>query len=140
MPPINILIDIVSAPLWNSSTSSFAGLLTASDFINVIQYYYQNASYPQALEEIELFKLDGLREVERKIGALPPETVSINPMETLYKACERMLNSRARRIPLVDLDERTGRKMVVSVLTQYRILKFIAVNVRISPKYTFKTM
>lgn len=39
-----------------------------------------------------------------------------------------MLKSRARRIPLVDIDDETGRETVVSVITQYRILKFIAVN------------
>lgn len=40
-----------------------------------------------------------------------------------------MLKTRARRIPLVDIDDETQREMVVSVITQYRILKFIAVNV-----------
>ncbi len=40
-----------------------------------------------------------------------------------------MLETRARRIPLVDIDDETGRAMVVSVVTQYRILKFVAVNV-----------
>lgn len=41
-----------------------------------------------------------------------------------------MLKSRARRIPLIDLDDETQQEMVVSVLTQFRILKFVAVNVR----------
>lgn len=41
-----------------------------------------------------------------------------------------MLESRARRIPLVDIDDETQREMVVSVLTQYRILKFVSVNVK----------
>lgn len=41
-----------------------------------------------------------------------------------------MLESRARRIPLVDVDDETQRAMIVSVLTQYRILKFVAVNVK----------
>jgi 5'-AMP-activated protein kinase, regulatory gamma subunit len=41
-----------------------------------------------------------------------------------------MLASRARRIPLIDIDDETRRAMVVSVVTQYRILKFITVNVR----------
>jgi len=40
-----------------------------------------------------------------------------------------MLSSRARRIPLVDIDDETKRELVVSVVTQNRILKFIAVNV-----------
>lgn len=50
-------------------------------------------------------------------------------MRPLYEACRRLLESRARRIPLVDIDDETKREMVVSVITQYRILKFIAVNV-----------
>ena len=40
-----------------------------------------------------------------------------------------MLETRARRIPLVDIDDDTRRQMVCSVITQYRILKFISVNV-----------
>ena len=40
-----------------------------------------------------------------------------------------MLESKARRIPLIDVDDETKRAMVVSVVTQYRILKFVAVNV-----------
>lgn len=45
-----------------------------------------------------------------------------------------MLASRARRIPLVDIDDETHRAMVVSVVTQYRILKFVAVNVKETTK------
>lgn len=58
----------------------------------------------------------------------PLETVSVHPEKPLYEACRRMLQTRARRIPLVDIDDETGRETVVSVITQYRILKFIAVN------------
>jgi len=49
---------IVSAPLWDSKQSAFAGLLTSTDYINVIQYYRQ---YPDRLSEIEKFRLSGLR-------------------------------------------------------------------------------
>jgi len=117
---------IVSAPLWDSHTSTFAGLLTTSDYINVIQYYWQN---PEALNQIDQFKLSSLRDIEKAIGVLPLETISVHPTRPLYEACREMLQTRARRIPLVDIDDETGREMVVSVITQYRILKFIAVNV-----------
>jgi 5'-AMP-activated protein kinase, regulatory gamma subunit len=60
---------------------------------------------------------------------VPPETVSVDPEKPLYEACRKMLKSRARRIPLISLDSQTGRTMVTSVITQYRILKFVAVNV-----------
>lgn len=117
---------IVSAPLWNSKTSRFAGLLTAADYINVIQYYFQN---PDKMDKIEDLTLNGLREVEKAIGAVPIETISIYPFKSLYEACVKMTQSKARRIPLIDVDEETGREVVVSVLTQYRILKFVALNV-----------
>ncbi|KAL1990789.1 hypothetical protein VTN49DRAFT_5792 [Thermomyces lanuginosus] len=125
---LNILIQngIVSAPLWDSSTSTFAGLLTTSDYINVIQYYFQN---PAKLDQIDQFRLNSLRDVEKALGVAPPETISIDPERPLYEACRRMLSSRARRIPLVSNDSETDRPLVVSVVTQYRILKFVAVNV-----------
>jgi CBS domain-containing protein len=117
---------IVSAPLWDSHTSTFAGLLTTSDYINVVQYYWQN---PDALSQIDQFRLSSLRDIERAIGVSPLETLSVHPERPLYEACREMLKARARRIPLVDIDDETGREMVVSVITQYRLLKFIAVNV-----------
>ncbi|AEO62783.1 uncharacterized protein THITE_2107373 [Thermothielavioides terrestris NRRL 8126] len=124
---LNILIQngIVSAPLWDSRNSTFAGLLTSTDYINVIQYYCQ---FPDEIDQVDQFRLSSLRDIERAIGVLPLETVSVHPMRPLYEACRRMLKTRARRIPLVDVDDETGREMVVSVITQYRILKFIAVN------------
>jgi 5'-AMP-activated protein kinase, regulatory gamma subunit len=131
--------------LWDSKTSTFAGLLTTSDYINVIQYYWQN---PDALAQVDQFRLNSLRgeiervsimlsrplltqalEIEKAIGVQPIETVSIHPEKPLYDACRKMLESRARRIPLVDIDDETQRAVVVSVVTQYRILKFVAVNV-----------
>lgn len=68
-------------------------------------------------------------EVEKALGVAPPETISIDPERPLYEACRRMLESRARRIPLVTNDSQTDRSHVLSVITQYRILKFVAVNV-----------
>lgn len=134
---LTILIQngIVSAPLWNSDKSQFAGLLTSYDFINVIQYYQQYHSYPDAIAQIDTFRLDGLREVEKKVGAIPPETISIDPSSNLYDACKAIYTAKARRIPLVDKDSETGREMLVSVLTQYRILKWLAINVRESFMY-----
>ena len=135
---------IISAPLWDSKTSSFAGLLTTSDYLNLIQYYWQN---PEAVNRIDQFKLNSLRgqprikivdyhdklivdkDIEKSLGVQPLETVSIHPDRPLYDACRKMLESRARRMPLIDVDDETKRAMVVSVVTQYRILKFVAVNV-----------
>ncbi|KAL7785273.1 nuclear protein SNF4 [Trichoderma ceciliae] len=124
---LNILIQnsIVSAPLWDSHTARFAGILTATDYINVIQYHCQ---FPDEMSKLDQFRLGSLRDIEKAIGATPIESVSVHPSRPLYEALRRMLKTRARRIPLVDVDDETGRETVISVITQYRILKFIAVN------------
>ena len=73
-------------------------------------------------------------DIEKALGVKPIETISIHPDRPVYEACRKMLESRARRIPIVDSDDETRRTMVVSVITQYRILKFIAVNVKETQK------
>lgn len=40
-----------------------------------------------------------------------------------------LIQTHARRLPLIDRDSATGHEVVVSVMTQYRMLKFIAINV-----------
>ncbi|KAG0091924.1 AMP-activated serine/threonine-protein kinase regulatory subunit [Podila epicladia] len=120
--------NIVSAPLWDSTKHKFAGMLTATDFINLIQFYYSHSSYTAAIREMDLFQISQLRDVEKEIGVPPPELFSLHPLQSLYDACHLLVESRSHRLPLVDVDSETGEEMIVSVLTQYRILKFIAMN------------
>ena len=70
-----------------------------------------------------------IEDIEKAINVAPLETSSIHPLRPLYEACRRMLETHSHRIPLIDIDDETKRAMVVSVVTQYRILKFVAVNV-----------
>ncbi|CAO3672159.1 unnamed protein product [Rhizopus microsporus] len=127
---LNVLVQngIVSAPLWSSETQKFSGMLTVADFINLIQYYYTHSSVDEALKEMENFELAHLRNVEKQVGAPAPQLVSMNPMSTLYDACKLLAESRAHRVPLLDKEPGTGTETIVSVITQYRILKFIASN------------
>lgn len=52
---------VVSAALWNSEKSRFAGMLTVSDIIHLIQYYYHTASYESAAADVETVRLEDLR-------------------------------------------------------------------------------
>ncbi|GJJ13809.1 hypothetical protein Clacol_008066 [Clathrus columnatus] len=120
---------VVSAPLWNSEQRSFAGMLTVSDIIHLIQYYYWTvSSYDLAAAQVEEVRLESLREIERKLNVPPPPLLSIHPMQPLYEACKMLIKTHARRLPLLDSDNQTGDEAVISVLTQYRLLKFIAIN------------
>ena len=54
-------LGVVSAPLWNSERSCFAGMFTVSDIIHLIQYYYKCSSYDAAAADVETFRLESLR-------------------------------------------------------------------------------
>lgn len=70
-----------------------------------------------------------LLDIEAALSVPPPPLLSCHPLRPLLEACQLLMKTHARRLPLLDYDEQTGIETVVSVLTQYRILKFIAMNV-----------
>ncbi|CAE6521461.1 unnamed protein product [Rhizoctonia solani] len=125
-----LLNGVVSAPLWDSDTSSFAGMFTVADIIHLIQYYYHTSSYDNAAADVEHFRLESLRRIERELKVPTPPTQTVHPLKPLYEACRLLIQTHARRLPLLDYDEQTGSQVVLSVLTQYRVLKFIAINCR----------
>jgi hypothetical protein len=71
--------------------------------------------------------------VEKDLGVAPPPLLSEHPSSSMFEAAKRLIQTHARRLPLLDLDSDTGHEVIVSVLTTYRLLKFISINVRLSP-------
>ncbi|KAI6007363.1 hypothetical protein EDD15DRAFT_2210735 [Pisolithus albus] len=123
-----LLNGVVSAPLWNSEKSKFAGMLTVLDIIHLIQYYYDNANYDTATADVETFRLESLRDIEKSLGVATPPMLREHPSSTIYDAAKLLIQTHARRLPLLDYDTETGHEVIVSVLTQYRLLKFISIN------------
>ena len=68
-------------------------------------------------------------DIEKSLGVATPPLLREHPSSTLYVAAKRLIQTHARRLPLLDYDTETGHEVVVSVLTQYRLLKFISINV-----------
>ncbi|GAA6009125.1 AMP-activated serine/threonine-protein kinase regulatory subunit SNF4 [Rhodotorula paludigena] len=120
---------VISAPLYDSTTHRFAGMFTLADVVHLIQYYYLTAhEYENVVKEVEAFQLESLRKIEQAIDVPPPPTISVHPDQPLSDACAALVRTHARRLPLVDRDDQTGQETIISVLTQYRVLKFIAIN------------
>ncbi|OSX67628.1 hypothetical protein POSPLADRAFT_1176519 [Postia placenta MAD-698-R-SB12] len=120
---------VVSAPLWNSEQSCFAGMFTVSDIIHLIQYYWQFSSYDNASQDVETFRLESLRGMASfTLGVATPPLLRDHPSSSLYDAAKLLIQTHARRVPLLDNDSDTGHEVIVSILTQYRLLKFISIN------------
>jgi 5'-AMP-activated protein kinase, regulatory gamma subunit len=143
---------VVSAPLWNSEESKFAGMLTVLDIIHLIQFYHRTTTFDSATADVEHFRLGSLRgrfeffsyqcnssrhlEIEQHLGVAPPPLLREHPSSSLYAAAKLLIQTHARRVPLLDKDSETGHEVIVSTLTQYRLLKFIAINVRVPAGFT----
>ncbi|WOO81179.1 5'-AMP-activated protein kinase subunit gamma [Vanrija pseudolonga] len=132
---VMLLYGVVSAPLWNTTSATFAGMFTVQDVIHLIQFYYHTSSWEGATADVEQFRLQSLRDIERELHVPPPPLLSIHPLQPLIDACKFLIQTHARRLPLIDKDSQTGGEVVISVLTQYRVLKFIAMNCRDITQY-----
>jgi hypothetical protein len=76
-----------------------------------------------------LQKSELMPDIEKTLSVPPPPLLSVHPLRPLYDACRFLIRTHARRLPLIDKDTQTSSEVVISVLTQYRVLKFIAMNV-----------
>jgi len=72
---------------------------------------------------------DSSSAIERELGVAPPPLTREHPSSSLFDAAKLIIQTHARRLPLLDNDSETGHEVIISVLTQYRLLKFISINV-----------
>ena len=119
---------VQSAPIWDSSQQRYVGMLTVTDFIRLILYYFESsASLESALAEIDKLTISALRDLERDVlKCLPTNSITIHPSESLCEASKLLLNNQLHRLPLIDSTPTSDT--IVSVLTQSKILRFIAAN------------
>ncbi|CAH3026181.1 unnamed protein product [Porites evermanni] len=107
-----------SAPLWDSDKHDFVGMLTISDFINILRHYYKSPLVQ--MDELEDNKIETFRELERN-NLKESGLVKIAPMQSLFDAVKMLVEHKIHRLPVVD--PHTGNALYI--LTHKRILRFM---------------
>ncbi len=74
--------------------------------------------------------------LEQKLIPIPDKILSVSPAASIYDAAQILVKHKVHRILMIDNDV-DGDEMIVSVMTPYRILNFIAVNVSIFENIVF---
>uniref|UniRef100_A0A667XG76 Protein kinase AMP-activated non-catalytic subunit gamma 2 n=1 Tax=Myripristis murdjan TaxID=586833 RepID=A0A667XG76_9TELE len=103
-----------AAPLWESKKQSFVGMLTITDFINILTRYYKS---PMVLYLQETFK----------------PLVHISPDASIFEAVYSLIKNKIHRLPVID--PVSGNALYI--LTHKRILKFLQLFVCEMPKPAF---
>eukprot|EP00118_Oscarella_pearsei_P024861 m.306963 g.306963 ORF g.306963 m.306963 type:complete len:420 (+) comp41776_c0_seq1:155-1414(+) len=118
-----------AAPVWDSRTQQFVGMLTVTDFINILRYYYRSPLVH--MDELEEHRIETWRDLK----AAEPRAylISVDPMESLYQAVRKLVHNQVHRLPVVDKE--TGNALYI--LTHKRLLHFLHENFRGQKQPTF---
>uniref|UniRef100_A0AC34REJ7 CBS domain-containing protein n=1 Tax=Panagrolaimus sp. JU765 TaxID=591449 RepID=A0AC34REJ7_9BILA len=121
-----------AAPLWDSEKQEFIGMLTITDFIQILHKYYSKDAVSESLKELELHKISTWRAVFEEDGRTKP-FVTIDPSESLYRAVELLCEEKIHRLPV--LEQTTGN--IGYILTHKRLIKFLFLYISDLPKPWF---
>ncbi|XP_074989806.1 5'-AMP-activated protein kinase subunit gamma-1 isoform X2 [Calonectris borealis] len=118
-----------AAPLWDSKKQSFVGMLTITDFINILHRYYKSPMVQ--IYELEEHKIETWRELYLQDSFKP--LVCISPNASLFDAVSSLIRNKIHRLPVIDPD--SGNTLYI--LTHKRILKFLKLFIAEVPKPEF---
>ncbi|XP_028427682.1 5'-AMP-activated protein kinase subunit gamma-1 isoform X2 [Perca flavescens] len=122
-----------AAPLWDSKLQRFVGMLTITDFINILHCYYKSPlvqMYELENHKIETWRGDSFQNVYLRCSK--HFLVSISPEASLFDAIYSLLKYKIHRLPVIDPE--SGN--VLHILTHKRILKFLHIFKQV-PKPAF---
>uniref|UniRef100_A0A3P9ME86 5'-AMP-activated protein kinase subunit gamma-1 n=1 Tax=Oryzias latipes TaxID=8090 RepID=A0A3P9ME86_ORYLA len=111
-----------AAPLWDSKLQRFVGMLTITDFINILHCYYKSPlvqMYGLESHKIETWRGDSFQNVYLCYSS--QFLVSVSPEASLFDAIYSLLRYKIHRLPVIDPE--SGN--VLHILTHKRILKFL---------------
>ncbi|NWS39337.1 AAKG2 kinase, partial [Probosciger aterrimus] len=112
-----------AAPLWESKKQSFVGMLTITDFINILHRYYKSPMVQ--IYELEEHKIETWR---ARINYL-----KIVFLLSLFDAVYSLIKNKIHRLPVID--PVSGNALYI--LTHKRILKFLQLFMSEMPKPAF---
>uniref|UniRef100_A0A5F9DNE4 Protein kinase AMP-activated non-catalytic subunit gamma 2 n=1 Tax=Oryctolagus cuniculus TaxID=9986 RepID=A0A5F9DNE4_RABIT len=118
-----------AAPLWESKKQRFVGMLTITDFINILHRYYKSPMVQ--IYELEEHKIETWRELYLQETFKP--LVNISPDASLFDAVYSLIKNKIHRLPVID--PISGNALYI--LTHKRILKFLQLFMSDMPKPAF---
>jgi len=108
-----------AAPLWNSERQMFVGMLTITDFINILHTYYKPCN--QKMLEVEEHLIETWKQFNHSNNHNIKKLVSIDPDASLFDGLKSLLANKIHRLPI--METKAGNPLYI--LTHKRILKFL---------------
>jgi len=130
--------EIRAATLWNSEQQCVVGMLTVTDFINILRHYHYNPPVNETDMQLEDHLIQSWKEQETKKPMSNKDLFSLNPMGTIYDAAKMLIANQIHRVPLIDRGD--NKETVIGVIKQFKILRFLATNLKEIPSFFHKSV
>ena len=125
--------------MFDSVAQTYVGMLTITDFINILHKYYKSGP-DGGVKELQTHKIatwTGAKLINQLVNqSIFPEELRlsnkvkrliwIDPNESLFKAVQVLCENKIHRLPV--LDRQTGN--IAYILTHKRIIKYLYLYVR----------
>jgi len=124
-----------SALLWDYKVSDYVGVVTVTDFVDILRHFYYDSSSPSdkpKFPELERFRVREWRELLAK--QRHASLIRSLPDDTLIEAAEKLIGYKIHRLPLVDP---AMNNVVLTVITTESILKSLILRLENSPDELF---
>lgn len=118
-----------ASPLYFSDIEGFNGMVTASDFIQIMTKLYREGPVSEVLKDLEGFTLNDWRSMLDANGYKAKPFVFVDPQDSLFKAVQEMYNNHIHRLALVD--KTNGN--VEFIVSYKRLLKFVFIYIKDLP-------
>ena len=111
--------DITFATLWDSKKQELVGMLTITDFIDILLHFHNKTNVIQEMAEYQIRKW-------REIGtrSRPRKLISVAVEEQLWTAIKILQQNRIHRLPVMH------ESNLLCIITHSPVLAFLVANVR----------
>eukprot|EP01089_Gocevia_fonbrunei_P014293 TRINITY_DN3883_c0_g1_i1.p1 TRINITY_DN3883_c0_g1~~TRINITY_DN3883_c0_g1_i1.p1 ORF type:complete len:373 (-),score=47.76 TRINITY_DN3883_c0_g1_i1:1-1119(-) len=116
--------EVKSAPLWDSQKQEYVGMMTVTDFINVLRHFYRTPTGKPLIKEMEQHKISTWREITKV--SRPSSIISTDPVDNLFDAAELLLKNHIHRLPIIDPTDNS----ILYIITHSKIINFLIKNIQ----------
>jgi len=120
---------IKSAPLWDSQKENLVGMITVTDFIDVIRYFFHHEDRARVFKEEE-YQISTWRsrylelKSSQSMVERPLSMIFAEPDDSICDATLKLLRHHLHRIPIIDQENHS----VLHMVSMRRILRFVVCN------------
>ena len=118
--------DINCGCVYNSTKRCYVGMLSATDFLDILIHSYEGVESKQEVgQQLSLQRISDWQDIKRGLGTSRPSLLSVTPESTLFDAVWVLSRHKVHRLAVVQV---ALPSTVLCVLSHHRILHFMLQN------------